>query len=41
MDIVDEFFVNVWFSFLMLMRSVDRWKTRSDMFVALEERKLA
>jgi hypothetical protein len=40
-DIVDEFFVNVWLSFVTLMRSGDRWKTRNDMFVALEERKLS
>jgi Apea-like HEPN len=40
-DIVDAFFVNVWVSFMTLMRSGDRWKTRNDMFVALEERKLA
>ena len=40
-DIVDEFFVNVWLSFVALMRSGDRWKTRNDMFVELEERKLS
>jgi len=40
-DIVDEFFVNVWLSFVALMRNGDQWKTRNDMFVALEERKLA
>jgi Apea-like HEPN len=40
-DIVDEFFVNVWFSFVVLMRSASKWKTRDEMFSALEERKLA
>jgi hypothetical protein len=40
-DIIDEFFVNVWVSFVTLMRSSDQWKTRNDMFVALEDRKLA
>jgi hypothetical protein len=40
-DIVDEFFVNVWFSFVTLMRNTERWKTRTEMFVELEERKLA
>ncbi len=39
-DIVDEFFVNVWFSFVTLMRSREQWKTRSDMFATLEDRKL-
>ncbi|MGB8479114.1 MAG: hypothetical protein WCE63_09760 [Acidobacteriaceae bacterium] len=40
-DIVDEFFVNVWFSFVVLMRSAGQWRTRSDMFSALQDRKLA
>lgn len=40
-DIVDEFFVNVWFSFVIFMRSVGQWKTREDMFATLEDRKLA
>lgn len=40
-DVVDEFFVNVWFSFVVLMRSASKWKTRDEMFSALEERKLA
>jgi hypothetical protein len=40
-DVVDEFFVNVWFSFVVLMRSASKWKTRDEMFLALEERKLA
>jgi hypothetical protein len=40
-DIVDEFFVNVWFSFVTLMRNGERWKTRNEMFLELEERKLA
>jgi Apea-like HEPN len=39
-DVVDEFFVNVWFSFVVLMRSVSKWKTRAEMFSALEEQKL-
>jgi len=40
-DVVDEFFVNVWFSFVVLMRSASKWKTRDEMFSALEERKLS
>jgi hypothetical protein len=40
-DVVDEFFVNVWFSFIILMRSAGQWKTRNDMFATLEDRKLA
>lgn len=41
MDIIDEFFVNVWFSFVTLMRNRDQWMTRNDMFISLEDRKLA
>jgi hypothetical protein len=40
-DVVDEFFVNVWFSFARLLRSVDPWQTRSAMFTALENKKLS
>ena len=40
-DVVDEFFVNIWFSFVVLMRNVSAWKTREQMFVDLEERKLS
>lgn len=40
-DIVDEFFVNVWFSFVVLMRRASKWNTRDEMFLALEEQKLS
>jgi hypothetical protein len=40
-DIVDEFFVNVWFSFVRLLRSTDQWRSRGDMFTALENKKLS
>lgn len=40
-DIVDEFFFNVWFSFVRLLRNLDQWKTRDEMFSFLENRKLA
>jgi Apea-like HEPN len=39
-DVVDEFFVNVWLSFVTLMRNRDQWKTRSHMLATLEDRKL-
>ena len=40
-DVVDEFFVNVWFSFVVLMRRASKWITRDEMFLALEEQKLS
>lgn len=40
-DVVDEFFVNVWFSFTRLLSSVELWRSRSDMFITLENKKLA
>ena len=40
-DVVDEFFVNVWFSFVVLMRNASAWKSRNQMFIDLEERKLS
>jgi hypothetical protein len=40
-DVVDEFFLNVWLSFKRLLESLDRWKTRNEMFTELEDRKLS
>jgi hypothetical protein len=40
-NVVDEFFFNVWFSFIRLLGSVDQWQTRNDMFTALEDKKLS
>jgi Apea-like HEPN len=40
-DVVDEFFVNVWFSFIRLLGSVELWRSRNDMFTTLENKKLA
>ena len=40
-DIVDAFFFNVWFSFVRLLACVDQWRTRSEMFTMLENRKLS
>jgi hypothetical protein len=39
-DIIDEFFFNIWFSFVRLLAAVDKWPTRSDMFTTLENIKL-
>jgi len=40
-DVVDEFFFNVWFSFSRLLGSAGHWRTRDEMFTALENKKLA
>ncbi len=40
-EIVDRFFFNVWFSFNRLLSQVDDFKSRSDMFTMLDDRKLS
>jgi len=40
-DIIDEFFFNVWFSFTRLLSKMDEWRSRDDMFTALENKKLS
>lgn len=40
-DVVDEFFFSVWFSFIRVLGSADQWRTRDEMFTALENKKLA
>jgi Apea-like HEPN len=40
-DVVDEFFFNVWFTFILLLRNAHQWRTRDEMFTALENKKLA
>ncbi len=40
-NIVDEFFFNVWFTFILLLRSPHQWRTRDEMFTTLENKKIA
>jgi hypothetical protein len=40
-EVIDKFFFYVWFSFVRLLYEIDKYKTREELFAALEEKKLS
>jgi Apea-like HEPN len=39
-EVIDKFFFNVWWCFVRLLNEMDNYKTREELFEALEEKKL-